>query len=119
MVIVLSFPDDYFTMYHEVSFEHYNLQNMGRYFYFLADSTGQVNGTFNNFSIKTVLSRNSVDNPLYSRSGSDLSLTLKLTPPYSLFRSDVDYSDPVVSNNEKYKWIEYHKWLLKDNYLQP
>ena len=108
----LSFPDDYFTMYHEASFEHYNLQNMGTYFYFLADSTGQVNGTFNNFSIKTVLSRSSVDQPLYPRSGSDISLTLKLTPPYSLFRN-IDYSSPTVSNNEKYKWIEYHKWLFK------
>lgn len=108
----LSFPDDYFTVYHEASFEHYNLQNMGNYFYFLADSTGQVNGTFNNFSIKTVLSRSSVDQPLYPRGGSDISLTLKLTPPYSLFKN-VDYSSSNISNNEKFKWIEYHKWLFK------
>jgi outer membrane protein insertion porin family len=114
----LSYPDDYFTMYHELSFEHYNLRNMGSYFYFLADSTGQVNGTFNNLSFKTVFGRSSVDNPLYSRNGSSFSLSLKLTPPYSWF-TDTDFSSPEVSNNERYKWIEYHKWLLKGQLYNP
>lgn len=114
----LSYPDDYFTMYHEVSFEHYNLRNMGSYFYFLADSTGQVNGTFNNFSFKTVFGRSSIDNPLYSRSGSSFSLSLKLTPPYSWF-NDKDYSDPDMPNSERFKWIEYHKWLLKGQLFSP
>lgn len=114
----LSWPDDYFTVYHEVSLEHYNLRNMGSYFYFLADENGQVNGTFNNFSFKTVFGRSSVDNPLYSRTGSNISLTLKLTPPYSWF-TDTDYSSPDISNAEKYKWIEYHKWLLKGQLFNP
>ncbi|HCE58212.1 MAG TPA: outer membrane protein assembly factor BamA [Prolixibacteraceae bacterium] len=114
----LSYPDDYFTMYHELSFEHYNLRNMGSYFYFLADSTGQVNGTFNNFSFKTVFGRSSIDNPLYSRSGSSFSLALKLTPPYSWF-NDKDYSDPDMPNSERFKWIEYHKWLLKGQLFSP
>jgi outer membrane protein insertion porin family len=116
----LSYPDDYFTMYHEVSFEHYNLRNMGSYFYFLADSTGQVNGTFNNLSFKTVVGRSSIDNPLYSRRGSSFSVSLKLTPPYSWF-TDTDYSpaNPDMTNNERYKWIEYHKWLLKGQLFNP
>ncbi|HSO86313.1 MAG TPA: outer membrane protein assembly factor BamA [Draconibacterium sp.] len=112
----LSYPDDYFTMYHELSYEHYNLQNMGSYFYFLADETGQVNGTFNNLSFKTVLGRSSVDNPLYSRNGSSFSVSLKLTPPYSWF-TDTDYS--TVPNSERYKWIEYHKWLIKGQLYNP
>ncbi|MEN8116306.1 MAG: outer membrane protein assembly factor BamA [Bacteroidota bacterium] len=114
----LSWPDDYFTIYHEISLEHYNLRNMGSYFYFLRDETGQVNGTFNNFSFKTVFARSSVDNPLYSRRGSNLSLALKMTPPYSWF-NDKDYSDPNMSNNERYKWIEYHKWLFKGQLFTP
>ncbi len=116
----LSYPDDYFTVYHEASFEHYNLRNMGSYFYFLADSTGQVNGTFNNFSIKTVFGRSSIDNPLYSRRGSSFSLSLKLTPPYSWF-SNKDYSpaNTDMTNNERFKWIEYHKWLLKGQLFNP
>ena len=108
----MSWPDDYFTVYHELSFEHYRLQNMGSYFYFLADETGQVNGTFRNTSFKTTFGRNSVDNPLYSRSGSQFSITSKITPPFSMF-SGKDYSDPDMPNSEKYNWIEYHKWLFK------
>ncbi|MBN1820625.1 MAG: outer membrane protein assembly factor BamA, partial [Prolixibacteraceae bacterium] len=112
----LSWPDDFFTIYHELSFEHYNLRNMGSYFYFLADENGQVNGTFNNASLKTVISRNSVDNPLYSRSGSQISLTLKVTPPFSWF-TNKNYSDPNIPNSDKFKWIEYHKWLLKGQHF--
>jgi len=114
----LSWPDDYFTVYHELSFEHYNLKNMGSYFYFLADENGEVNGTFDNFSFKTVLGRSSVDNPLYSRRGSNFSLAIKLTPPYSWF-NDKNYSDPSMPNSEKYDWIEYHKWLFKGQTFTP
>ena len=108
----LSWPDDYFTLYHEASMEHYKLQNMGSYFYFLADEKGNVNGTFYNASIKTTLGRNSTDSPLYARKGSEISLSLKVTPPFSLV-SGKDYSSDEITNAEKYKWIEYHKWLFK------
>ncbi|HZH71386.1 MAG TPA: outer membrane protein assembly factor BamA [Mariniphaga sp.] len=114
----LKWPDDFFTVYHELSFEHYRLQNMGYYFSFLADETGNVNGTFNNVSLSTAFGRNSVDNPLYSRRGSSFTLSLKATPPLSLF-SGVDYSSPDISNKEKYKWIEYHKWLFKGQVYNP
>ncbi len=114
----LSFPDDYFTVYHELSMEHYLLQNMSSYFYFLADENGEVNGTFNNFSFKTTFGRNSLDNPLYTRNGSQFTLSLKATPPFSLF-SGKDYSSRDVTNEEKYKWIEYHKWLFKGDVYNP
>ena len=108
----LSWPDDYFTIYHEASLEHYKLQNMGSSFPFMADENGNVNGKFNNASIKTVFGRQSVNNPLYPRDGSEFSLTLKMTPPFSLFTGK-DYGSDEITNAEKYKWIEYHKWLLK------
>ena len=114
----LSFPDDYFTVYHELSMEHYRLQNMGSYFYFLADDNGQVNGSFNNFSFKTVFGRNSVDNPLYSRRGSELTLSLKLTPPFSWFDGK-DSESADLTNAERFKWIEYHKWLFKGQLFNP
>jgi outer membrane protein insertion porin family len=113
----LSFPDDYFTVYHELSLEHYLLQNMGSYFWFLADEQGNVNGTFNNVSFRTVFGRNSVDNPLYSRRGSSFSLSLKATPPFSLLSGNTDTEN--LTNNEKYKWIEYHKWLFKGQVFNP
>ncbi len=112
----LSWPDDYFTVYHEVSFEHYNLRNMAGYFSYLADEDGQVNGTSNNLNFKTVFGRSSVDQPLYPRNGSDFSLSIKLTPPYS-WLTNKDYSQ--VKNSEKFKWIEYHKWLFKGQVYNP
>jgi outer membrane protein insertion porin family len=112
----LSWPDDYFTMYHELSFQHYQLQNMAGYYYFLNDGTGAGNGGFNNFSLKTAFGRNSMDNPLYTRRGSSFTLALQLTPPYSLLNG-VDYSK--VGLAERYKWIEYHKWTFKGDWYSP
>ena len=114
----LKWPDDFFTVYHELSLEHYNLQNMSGYYYFLSDDDGSGGGGFNNLSFKTTFGRNSVDNPLYSRSGSEFSLSLQLTPPFSLL-NNVDYSDPNLSSEEKYKWIEYHKWNMKGAWYTP
>ncbi len=112
----LNWPDDYFTMYHELSFQHYKLQNMAGYYYFLNDGTGTGNGGFNNFSLKTAFGRNSMDNPLYTRRGSSFTLSLQLTPPYSLLNG-VDYSK--VGLSERYKWIEYHKWMFKGDWYSP
>lgn len=112
----LRWPDDFFTLYHELSFQHYKLQNMAGYYYFLNDGTSQGNGGFNNFSFKTAFGRNSVDNPLYTRRGSNFTLSLQLTPPYSLLNG-IDYSK--VGLQERYKWIEYHKWLFKGDWFTP
>ena len=114
----LNWPDDYFTLYHELSFQHYDLQNMAGYYYFLNTGTGNGNGGFNNFSFKTAFGRNSTDNPLYTRHGSNFLLSLQLTPPYSLLNG-VDYSNPALSNEERYKWIEYHKWMFKGDWYSP
>lgn len=114
----LTWPDDFFTIYHELSFQHYNLQNMAGYYYFLNDGTSKGNGGFNNFSFKTAFGRNSMDNPLYTRSGSSFTLSLQLTPPYSLLNG-VDYSNPKLTNQERYKWIEYHKWMFKGDWYSP
>ena len=99
----LSWPDDYFTLYHELKLQHYNLKEWPYYFL----STGDIN----DLSIKTVLSRNSIDNPLYSRHGSSFSLSLEITPPYSLLNGK-DYSDVDMSDKERYNFLEYHKWLF-------
>jgi len=101
----LTWPDDFFTLYQGINFQLYNLLNYGSIF-----SVGTGTGNFNNISYEIILGRNSIDQPIYPRSGSDISLGLELTPPYSLFSSK-DYS--TISENEKYKWIEYHKWKLK------
>lgn len=102
----LKWPDDYFTLYNEVNYQIYNLHNYHYYNLFTYN-----NGMSNNFSFTTVFGRNSVDQPIYPRRGSTFSISLKLTPPYSLLNKGVDYSQ--LPDAEKYKWIEYHKWKLK------
>ena len=73
------------------------------------------NGFFNNFSFTTTLGRSSQDQIIYPRRGSNISLSLQLTPPYSLFNKDVDYS--TLPDEEKYKWVEYHRWMFKADWF--
>ena len=101
----LKWPDDYFVLYHELSWQQYKLKDWNYNFLF---NTGKSN----NLSYKISLNRNSTDQPVYPRSGSDMLFSVQLTPPYSLFRSDdTDYK--TMTDQEKYKWIEYHKWTFK------
>jgi outer membrane protein insertion porin family len=97
----LKVPDDFFILEHELSFQRYNLNHWTSFLF--------EDGYSNNFSFLTRLSRNSVDQPIYPRTGSLFSLSLQITPPYSLFNGK-DYSK--LSDQEKYRWIEYHKWTF-------
>jgi outer membrane protein insertion porin family len=105
----LNVPDDYFNIYHEASFQHYELDNYSSTFLF-------SDGYANNISFQETISRNSVDAPIYPRIGSQFSFTLQLTPPYSLF-SNKDYS--TATDQEKYKFIEYHKWKFGASWFTP
>ena len=101
----LKWPDNYFVLYHELSWQTYNLHNWGYNFLFY---TGQSH----NISYKISLARNSTDQALYPRQGSDFLVSLQLTPPYSLFRDkNTDYIN--MSDQDRYRWIEYHKWTFK------
>ena len=80
-----------------------------------------ANGNCNNISLNLNLSRNSTDNQIYPRRGSDFSFTVSVTPPYSLF-DNKDYENLATKYNsstykkelqDKYRWIEYHKWKFK------
>lgn len=98
----LAWPDDFFTLMQKVSVQTYRLNNYGSIFAF-----GSGNGKYNNYSYGITMARNSIDSPIFQRSGSEISLGLDLTPPYSLF-SDKNYK--TLPDDEKFKWIEYHKW---------
>jgi outer membrane protein insertion porin family len=102
-------PDDYFSIYHELNYQYYVMQNYSSSFLF-------SDGYSNNFNISETISRNSVDAPIYPRMGSQFSFTMQLTPPYSWF-SDKDYS--TLSDQEKYKFIEYHKWKFNAAWFTP
>lgn len=106
----LKVPDDFFTLYGELGYEYYTLNN-----YNLLD--GFDNGFANNLSFTVTLSRNSVDQPIYPRSGSELTLSVKTTAPYSLFDGRDDYSD--LSNQDKFEWVEYNKIKFVSKWYTP
>ncbi len=101
----LSWPDDYFTLFNQLSFQRYLLDDWS---YFVIK-----NGVSNNFSFTSTFGRSSTDQIIYPRLGSTFSLNLQITPPYSLFNGK-DYSK--LTETEKYKWIEYHKWTFKSSW---
>jgi outer membrane protein insertion porin family len=104
----LKFPDDYFTLYNGISFQRYELTNSQSYFSF-------TNGFSNNVNYSIKLARNSADQLIFPRSGSNIFLSLKLTPPYSFFDGIDDYS--TISDKQKYSWIEYYKLKFKSSWF--
>ena len=119
----LKWPDRYFVLYNQLSWQTYKLQDWS--YNFLFDT-----GISHNLSYTLNLSRNSTDQQIYPRSGSDFSFAVQLTPPYSLLRKTdkgvldangnptkvldpkkIDYN--LQSSQDRYKWIEYHKWTFK------
>jgi outer membrane protein insertion porin family len=98
----LKWPDDNFVLTMGLNYQLYQLRN-----YALVANELFSNGNANNFFGRIILSRYSIDQPLYPRRGSNVSLTLSFTPPYSLINGK-DYSR--LSPQEKFKWIEYHKY---------
>lgn len=112
----LSWPDDFFNFSAEINYQLYMLKDW-RYIRFLQ------NGNCHSLSLGLNFWRSSVDSPIFPRNGSEFSLSLQLTPPYSLF-SKTDYSKLDPDNNKSdrekmYKWIEYHKWKFKGRTFTP
>ena len=109
----LSWPDDYFTLSLQLQYQRYMLRNWQ---YFIMS-----NGSANNLNLNIALNRTSTDNQLFPRRGSDFSVSLTITPPWSKWdRKDyahlaTDRNSPTFSQEqqEKYRWIEYHKWKFK------
>ena len=103
----LKWPDDFFQLSQTISYQSFNLNNYG----FRVGADILNNGTLNNLSYSAVIGRNSAGPSLiFPTYGSDFSLAVKATLPYSLF-SDKDYDN--LDTQEKYKWLEYYKVTLK------
>ncbi len=97
----LKWPDDYFIVSHGLTYKHYILDN-----YSSLASGLFADGSANDISYAFTISRNSFDSPFYTRSGSEVSVSAYLTPPFSLLTGK-DYS--TATPEEKYKWVEYYK----------
>ncbi len=113
----LRWPDDYFQLSATLSYQRYMLKDWR---YFLIS-----NGNCNNLNLGIALTRTSTDNPLFPRHGSEFTLSVTLTPPWSLFDGK-DYANLATAETynrnreqynqeqqQKFRWIEYHKWKFK------
>ena len=123
----LKWPDNYFVLYHQLSWQTYRLNDWAYQFLF---NTGKSH----NLSYSITLSRNSTDQQIYPRQGSEFTLGLQLTPPYSLLRKKgqmINANGEIVAadspkhvnydlqtSQQRYKWIEYHKWTFKGTVYQ-
>lgn len=104
----LRWPDDYFTLYHALDLQVYDLRN------FPLAGIQFTDGSVNNIVLRNILGRNSTDYPIYPRRGNLFSIQLDVTFPYSLFNNK-DYSD--LSDQEKYRWLEYYKWKVNSSWF--
>lgn len=109
----LRWPDDYFSLNVELAYQRYMLKNW-RYFLI-------TNGNANNLNLSISLSRTSTDNQLFPRRGSEFQASVTVTPPWSMWDGK-DYKNLATNSaspnyvkeqQEKYRWIEYHKWKFK------
>jgi outer membrane protein insertion porin family len=106
----LRWPDDFFSLVTAVSYSHYFLKD----YLFFEDFR---NGPSNNLNLRIGLQRSSIDQPLFPRSGSNFMATLQLTPPWS--RMGVTDPKAITTAEERYKWIEYHKWRFTGEWYVP
>ena len=112
----LKWPDNYFTFMAQLSYNWYKLKNWEYLVY-------MQNGTSNAFVLGLSFARNSIDNPIYTRSGSQFSLDLNITPPMSLFINKdwkaLAEKGTVEAKKEMYRWIEYWKLKFKARTYTP
>ena len=113
----LKWPDDWFTFTAELGYNWYYLKNWD-YLYYMNT------GTSNAIVLGLTLARNSIDNPIYTRSGSQFSLNLQITPPAQLFTGKRDWQklseqNTVESKKQLYQWIEYWKIRFKSRTYTP
>lgn len=109
----LRWPDDYFMLSVQLAYTRYMLKNWK---YFL-----MTTGNANNLNLNLSINRTSTDNQLYPRRGSEFTASVSLTPPWSKWDKK-DYENLALNRQsstflaeqqEKYRWVEYHKWKFK------
>lgn len=104
----LKWPDDNFISSTAINVQTLYLNNWARGLFRTDNGDVVVDGNYNNFSIKQTFARNTINDPLFPKEGSLISLSVQFTPPYSLFTKDRNYADE--STTERFRFLEYHKW---------
>jgi outer membrane protein insertion porin family len=105
----LSWPDDNFIFNTTVALQNLQVDN---YLSFFTDKGEQISkGSFNNLNVNFTLTRTTVADPIFPRDGSKFSVSLQVTPPYSLLKGNIDFSEQTPQ--QRYRWLEYHKWKIE------
>lgn len=109
----VKWPDDYFVVQYSLNLQRYNN---------VYNAYGQSNipsipqGESNSISLKFAVSRNSTNQPIYPSKGANISFSVQATPPYSMF-SNKNYN--TISDAERFRWLEFHKWKFDATYYTP
>lgn len=114
----LKWPDDNFISSTAVNLQTLQLNNWTQGLF--QDGEGNLIsvGDYFNYSIKQTIARSSINDPIFPRSGSSVSLSGQFTPPYSLFADDSrDFSKE--SAEEKFKYLEYFKIRFDAEWYTP
>jgi outer membrane protein insertion porin family len=107
----VTWPDDYFSVSNSLQFQVYEFDQFGTSF-----GLSYPTGTSNSLTLNTTIARNNVDNPIYPRFGSNIMLAISATPPYGSLNKDIDRES---ADEQKYKWLEYHKWMFDASIYTP
>ncbi|WP_114751215.1 BamA/OMP85 family outer membrane protein [Pleomorphovibrio marinus] len=107
----VTWPDDYFQISNSLQFQVYDFDEYGNFFG-LTYNTGMARSV----ALNTTVTRNNIDNPIYPRFGSNITLSATLTPPYTSMNPNVNRES---SDEEKYAWLEYHKWMFDASLYTP
>jgi outer membrane protein insertion porin family len=107
----VTWPDDYFSVSNALQFQIYEFNQYGTSF-----GLSYPTGTSNSIAFKNTIARNNVDNPIFPRLGSNIVLATTFTPPYTALNPNITEES---SDQEKYKWLEYHKWMFDASIYTP
>lgn len=109
----LNWPDNWFQVYAGVNYNHYRLRN-----WVYNTFEDFHDGSANDINVELRIERNSIDNPVFTRRGSEFSFSVNLTPPYSLFDGK-NYASSTLKHADRYRWLEYHKWRYSAKVYMP
>jgi outer membrane protein insertion porin family len=107
----ITWPDDYFSISNSLQFQNYEFNQFGTSF-----GLSYPTGNSKSVVLNTTVARNNVDNTIYPRQGSNIIMSMNLTPPYPSLNNSLNEES---GDQEKYKWLEYHKWMFDASFYTP
>lgn len=107
----ITWPDDYFSISNSLQFQNYEFNQFGTSF-----GLSYATGNSKSVVLNTTIARNNVDNTIYPRQGSNIILSMNLTPPYASLNNNLNEES---QDQDKYKWLEYHKWMFDASFYTP